>query len=76
MEEQKATKTSFACDKCKKHIEEDYYYYCKTDNEVYHASCVDHNASTTSPSMTRGKGGEAVVEQQASGTVVVVSPKL
>ena len=75
MEEQKVFKTSFTCDKCKKNIEED-YYYCKTDNEVYHASCADHNASESSRSMTRAKGGEAVDEQQASGIGVAVSPKL
>ena len=75
LEEQKVIKTSFACEKCKKNIEGD-YYYCKTDNEVYHADCADNNASTTSCSVLRAKGAEFVDEQQTSGTGVVVSPKL
>jgi hypothetical protein len=78
LEEQKVAiigKTSFACEKCKKNIEED-YYYCKTDNEVYHANCADNNASVTSFSALQAKGAEVVDEQQASGTGVVVSPKL
>lgn len=61
MQEQKVVRTTFACDKCKKHIEED-YYYCEADNEVYHADCADHDASEASPSMARAKGTEGVDE--------------
>ena len=67
LEEQKATRLPYACAECKEHIDSD-YYYCKTDNEVYHKRCVDvevidNNASTASRFMARAKGWEPVDEQ-------------
>lgn len=46
VEEQFRTKTAMIiCDKCEKFIEEDSYYYCRTDDENYHQNCTDQQTA-------------------------------